>query len=68
MTTLAKVARNVRRAFKREAVQPTPPEPLENRPKHMVGLFALLNAEQKKQALCYTGPHDFGEVGNKPCA
>jgi hypothetical protein len=72
MTTFAKVARNVRRAFRREAVQPPAPEPLETRPKPMVGFFALLNKEQKEQALKFSGQHDFGEenngLGRKYCA
>lgn len=62
MNALAKVASGFRRALGMETAQPKPPELLVPGPKPMVGLFAKLDAKQKKEALAFSGDHNFGAV------
>ncbi len=71
MNALAKVTSGFLRVFGRETVQPKPPELLVATPKPMVGLFAKLDESQKKQALTFSGNHNFGakgEVSSKVCS
>ena len=56
--------RSLGRKFRREAVRPSAPEPVSNKPLQMVGLFSLLSEEQKHKALHVDqdesfGPHEF---------
>lgn len=70
MNAVAKFANGFRRALGWETAQPKPPELLVPTPKPMVGMFSMLDAQQKKQALTYLGNHNFGahnETHSKVC-
>ncbi len=61
MERLAKVAGWLRDRVTFSAKSPDP-EPINAKPREMVGFFAGLTAEQKKAALDYEGPENHGSA------
>ncbi|WP_116083186.1 hypothetical protein [Tropicimonas sp. IMCC34011] len=62
MTVMMKKVKNLRRRmFGQEAKAPAKPEVLYQQPKPMVGLYALLSAEQKKSAVKFNECEAFGD-------
>lgn len=57
---MANTLKGLGRKFRREAVQPSAPDVVPNKPLPMVGLFALLTEDQKIKALSAGQDESFG--------